>query len=84
MNQDLLSQIQRYLAKSFFIPLKAIEPDLSFRKLALSAAEFMEIVFILETQNQISLPDSDLLEVKTVGDLVLLTEQSLRTVPIKA
>ncbi|WP_298349010.1 hypothetical protein [Runella sp.] len=44
MNQDLLSQIQRYLTKSFFVPLKAIEPDLSFRKLALSAAEFMEIV----------------------------------------
>jgi acyl carrier protein len=84
MNQDLLSQIQRYLTKSFFVPLKAIEPDLSFRKLALSAAEFMEIVFVLETQNHITLPDLDLLQVKTVGDLVLLTEQSLTTMSVKA
>jgi acyl carrier protein len=67
-----------------FAQLKDIEPDLSFRKLALSAAEFMEIVFVLETQNHITLPDLDLLQVKTVGHLVLLTEQSLTTMSVKA
>jgi acyl carrier protein len=44
----------------------------------------MEIVFVLETQNHITLPDLDLLQVKTVGDLVLLTEQSLTTMSVKA
>lgn len=77
MDQNPFSQIQTYLIKTFFVPKKAIVPDLPFRKLALSIAEFMEIVFVLETQNQITLPDADLQRVKTVGDLVLLTEQWL-------
>ncbi|HAK77483.1 MAG TPA: hypothetical protein DCM71_11365, partial [Runella sp.] len=69
---------QKYLIKSFFVPKKAIIPDLHFSELSLSSAEFMEIVFVLEIQNQITLPDADLQQVKTVGDLILLTEQWLK------
>jgi len=70
--------ILQYLAKSFFVPKKAIVPDLSFRKLALSPAECMEFVFVLKTRNQITLPDADLQQVKTISDLVLLTQQWLK------
>ncbi|MCA0233122.1 acyl carrier protein [Runella sp. MFBS21] len=82
MNPNPFSQIQTYLTKSFFVPKKAIVSDLLFRRLAFSSAEFMEIVFLLETQNQITLPDADLQQVKTVGDLVLLTEQWLKNATV--
>lgn len=77
MKQHPLSQIQAYLTKTFFVPRTAISPDLLLRRLALSTAEFMEIVFVLETQNQITMSDDELLQVRTVGDLALLAEQSL-------
>lgn len=78
MNQNPFSQIQAYLTKTFFVPKPAISPDLLFKRLALSTDEFMEIVFVLETQNQITLPDADLQYVRTVGDLALLAEQNLK------
>mgnify|MGYP006184037707 CR=1 FL=1 len=80
MNQNPLSQIQAYLTKTFFVPKTAISPDLLLRRLALSTAEFMEIVFVPETQNQITLPDDELQRVRTVGDLALPAEQSLISV----
>lgn len=48
MNSTIMTQIEEYLCKSFYVPPKIMAPRVTFQKLGFSQTEFWEVVAEVE------------------------------------
>ena len=70
MNQDLLNTFTEILVEDFDIPAEEITPDVTFEALGLDSLDVVDLTLAVEERTGIKLEDSELEDVRTVGDAV--------------
>lgn len=82
---DVGTRVKRMLATQLDIPEDRIEDDsLLVEQLGVDSFGMVELLFELEDQTGISIPDDDLPQIHTAGELVGYIEERLRNPPPEA
>ncbi|HET8548982.1 MAG TPA: acyl carrier protein [Bryobacteraceae bacterium] len=75
MPDDLTERVIRVIADTQKIPVESITPDSSFEALKIDSLDAINILFALENEFDISIPDDDARAVRSLTDLVALVER---------
>ncbi|GGM25229.1 MULTISPECIES: acyl carrier protein [Micromonospora] len=51
-------------------PITPLKPEYTFDEIGVDSMSFVDLLFLLEREHGIEIPDDDLPEITTVGDLV--------------
>jgi acyl carrier protein len=78
MNDELVGHIRRIAAETKHIPPDAVQLDSTFEQLGMDSLDGLNIVFELEKTFGVSVPNDQVLEVRTIGDIVTTVERILR------
>ena len=69
MSDELMQRVIRVIAATQHIPVDSIEPDSTFEALKIDSLDGINILFALEGEFQISIPDDEAKNIRTVREL---------------
>jgi acyl carrier protein len=69
MSDDLIQRVLKTMAKSKRIPEESITIDSEFQQLGIDSMDAVEILFALENEFDITIPDEDARNVRTVRQM---------------
>jgi acyl carrier protein len=81
MSDDLIQRVLKSIATSKRIPLETVTIDSSFEQLNIDSMDAVEILFALENEFEINIPDE---EVRSVRDVRQMCEGVEKLVAAKA
>ena len=81
MSDELIERVRKVMATSKRIPEETVTIDSSFEELGIDSMDAVEILFALENEFDISIPDE---EVKTVRDVRQMMEGVERLLAAKS
>jgi acyl carrier protein len=70
MTDDLTQRVLKTIASAKRIPLETVTIDSEFQALNIDSMDAVEILFALENEFDINIPDDDVRNVKNVRDMV--------------
>ena len=70
MSQELTQRVLKVIATSKRIPLEQVTIDSEFQQLNIDSMDAVEILFALENEFDINIPDEDVREVRNVRQMV--------------
>jgi acyl carrier protein len=70
MSNDLTDRVISVIAKTQRIPKEKITPESTFEELGLDSLDSVNILFAREEEFQISIPDEDTREIRSVGQMI--------------
>jgi acyl carrier protein len=69
MSDDLIQRVLKVIATSKRIPLETVTIDGDFEQLGIDSMDAVEILFALENEFDISIPDEEVRSVRNVRDM---------------
>jgi len=72
---DSLKIIQDYLNEHHAIPPESITPDTRLDEINIDSLSFLGLVFEFESKLGIDAPDDAIINIQTIGELILLVEK---------
>ena len=69
MSDELIQRVLKVIATSKRIPLETVTIDSEFQQLGIDSMDAVEILFALENEFDISIPDVDVRTVRNVRDM---------------
>ena len=69
MSEELIPRVLKVIATSKRIPLETVTIDSDFQQLGIDSMDAVEILFALENEFDISIPDDDVRTVRNVRDM---------------
>jgi acyl carrier protein len=69
MSEDLIQRVTKVIATSKRIPLETVTIDSEFVQLGIDSMDAVEILFALEGEFDISIPDEEVRTVRNVRDM---------------
>ena len=69
MSDDLIQRVLKSIATSKRIPLETVTIDSSFEQLNIDSMDAVEILFALENEFEISIPDDEVRSVRNVRQM---------------
>jgi len=69
MSDDLVQKVLKVIATSKRIPLETVTIDSEFQQLGIDSMDAVEILFALENEFDISIPDEEVRNVRNVRDM---------------
>jgi acyl carrier protein len=78
MNDVLVGHIKRIAAETKHIAPETVTLESSFEQLGMDSLDGLNIVFELEKTFGVSVPNDQVLEVRTIGDIVSTVDRILR------
>ena len=69
MSQELTERVLKVIAASKRIPLEQVTVDSEFQQLGIDSMDAVEILFALENEFDISIPDEDVRNVRNVRQM---------------
>ncbi len=69
MSDDLIQRVLKVIATSKRIPLEKVTIDGEFQQLGIDSMDAVEILFALENEFDISIPDDEVRNVRNVRDM---------------
>jgi len=70
MSNDLTERVISVIAKTQRIPREKISAESTFEELGLDSLDSVNILFALEEEFQISIPDEDTREIRSVAQMI--------------
>jgi acyl carrier protein len=70
MDQEVVSRTIAQVAEIKRIPVDGIRPDSTFEELGLDSLDAMNLLFALEEEFDVSIPDSEARAIRTVRDAI--------------
>ncbi len=70
MLPDLTDRVVKVIAATQKIPADTIKPESTFAELKIDSLDAIEIIFALENEFNINIPDDSAKDIKTIADLV--------------
>lgn len=77
MADDVTSRVIRVIAEAQRIPVDTVEPDSSFEQLKIDSLDGITIVFAIENEFNINVPDEAAKTLRSVADVVAGVEKLL-------
>ena len=77
MSDDLIQRVLKTMAKSKRIPVESVTIDSEFQQLGIDSMDAVEILFALENEFDINIPDDEVRSVRGVRDMCLGVEKLL-------
>jgi acyl carrier protein len=77
MSDDLIQRVLKTIATSKRIPLETVTIDGDFQQLGIDSMDAVEILFALENEFDISIPDEEVRSVRNVRDMCQGVERLL-------
>jgi acyl carrier protein len=81
MSDELIERVRKVISTAKRIPLEKVTPDSAFEELGIDSMDAVEILFALENEFDINIPDD---EVKTVRNVRQMMEGVARLLAAKA
>jgi acyl carrier protein len=75
MPEDLTERVIRVIAETQKIPVESITPESSFEQLKIDSLDAINILFALENEFDVNIPDEDARGIRSLTDLVALVER---------
>ena len=69
MSDELIQRVLKVIATSKRIPLETVTIDGEFQKLGIDSMDAVEILFALENEFDISIPDEEVRNVRNIRDM---------------
>ena len=69
MSEELIQRVLKVIATSKRIPLETVTIDSDFQQLGIDSMDAVEILFALENEFDISIPDEEVRTVRNVRDM---------------
>ena len=69
MSDDLIQRVLKVIATSKRIPLETVTIDSDFQQLSIDSMDAVEILFAMENEFDISIPDEDVRSVRNVRQM---------------
>lgn len=69
MSEELIQRVLKVIAASKRIPLETVTIDSDFQQLGIDSMDAVEILFALENEFDISIPDDEVRTVRSVRDM---------------
>ena len=69
MSDDLIQRVLKVIATSKRVPLETVTIDSDFQQLGIDSMDAVEILFALENEFDISIPDEEVRSVRGVRDM---------------
>jgi acyl carrier protein len=69
MSEELIQRVLKVIAASKRIPLETVTIDSDFQQLGIDSMDAVEILFALENEFDISIPDDEVRTVRNVRDM---------------
>jgi acyl carrier protein len=69
MPDDVVSRVIRVIAETQRIPAEGIKPESTFEELKIDSLDGINIVFAIENEFEISIPDDAAKSLRSVGDV---------------
>ena len=69
MSEELIQRVLKVIAASKRIPLETVTVDSDFQQLGIDSMDAVEILFALENEFDISIPDEDARAVRSIRDM---------------
>jgi acyl carrier protein len=69
MSEELIHRVLKVIATSKRIPLETVTIDSDFQQLGIDSMDAVEILFALENEFDISIPDDEVRSVRSVRDM---------------
>ena len=69
MSDDLIQRVLKAIATSKRIPLETVTIDSEFQQLGIDSMDAVEILFALENEFDINIPDDEVRSVRNVRDM---------------
>jgi acyl carrier protein len=69
MSEELIQRVLKSIATSKRIPLETVTIDSDFQQLGIDSMDAVEILFALENEFDISIPDDEVRSVRNVRDM---------------
>jgi acyl carrier protein len=69
MSEELIQRVLKVIATSKRIPLETVTIDSDFQQLGIDSMDAVEILFALENEFDISIPDDEVRTVRNVRDM---------------
>lgn len=70
MPDELTDRVLRVIAATQRIPVETVTPDKSFEELGIDSMDGVNILFALESEFNISIPDEEARRILTIGGMV--------------
>lgn len=70
MHDELTARVIRVIAETQKIPAETISPESTFEELKIDSLDGINIVFALESELDINVPDDVAREIRTVSDVI--------------
>ena len=83
MSEELIQRVLKCIAASKRIPLETVTIDSDFQQLGIDSMDAVEILFALETEFDISIPDDDVRSVRNVRDMCAGVEKLVAAIAAK-
>ncbi len=81
MSEELIQRVLKVIATSRRIPLETITIDSEFQQLGIDSMDAVEILFALENEFDISIPDEEVRSVRNVRQMCEGVEKLLAAKP---
>ena len=75
MSDDLVQKVLKVIATSKRIPLETVTIDSEFQQLGIDSMDAVEILFALENEFDITIPDEDARAVRSIRDMAAGVEK---------
>jgi acyl carrier protein len=69
MSEQLIERVRNVIARSKKIPVDRVTIDSSFKELAIDSMDAVEILFELESEFDVTIPDDQVRSVRNVRDM---------------
>ncbi|HCC57625.1 MAG TPA: phosphopantetheine-binding protein [Solibacterales bacterium] len=70
MSDALTDRVLRVIAATQRLPMESVTPDKSFEELGIDSMDGVNILFALESEFDISIPDEEARGIQTVGAMI--------------
>ena len=84
MSDDLIQRVLKCIAASKRIPLDTVTIDSSFEQLGIDSMDAVEVLFALENEFDVSIPDDEVRSVRNVRQMCEGIERLLAAKPADA
>ena len=75
MSEELIERVRKVIATSKRIPLETVTADSDFQQLGIDSMDAVEILFALENEFDINIPDDEVRQVRGVRDMCVGVEK---------
>lgn len=77
MTDDVMSRVVRVIAETHRIPADTVKPDSTFEELKIDSLDGINIVFAIENEFNINVPDEAAKSLRSVSDIAAGVEKLL-------